>query len=76
MLRHDTCLIASSPPRPTELSPLAQAIAGYWRLSQAWRLRRETMRTLERLSDRTLKDIGIDRSQIESVAREQGSCRR
>ena len=38
-----------------------------WRAFQAWRRRRQAIDALRTLDDRTLKDIGIDRSEIRSV---------
>jgi uncharacterized protein YjiS (DUF1127 family) len=40
-----------------------QAWAAYW----TWRAQHATATILHALDDRTLKDIGIDRSEIESV---------
>ena len=41
-----------------------------WRALRLWHRTRITIRALDGLSDRTLHDIGFDRSEIPSVARE------
>jgi len=43
---------------------------------EAWQKRKATERVLQGLSDRTLRDIGLDRSEIPSVARKAGDNRR
>lgn len=48
---------------------LGTAIARCWYQHRARRQRIATMRTLQALDDRTLHDIGIDRSEISSIAR-------
>jgi uncharacterized protein YjiS (DUF1127 family) len=50
------------------LSALASAIAVRWSRYQQARRHRATARLLDSLSNRTLKDIGIDRSEIGSLA--------
>jgi uncharacterized protein YjiS (DUF1127 family) len=42
---------------------------GTWHRYRAWKRRKSTENALQRLSDRTLRDIGLHRSQILSVAR-------
>lgn len=57
-------------------SRIAAVIAAGWR---EWRLRRRlkaTVYTLHGLDDRTLADIGIDRSEIELVVEMRGCERR
>jgi uncharacterized protein YjiS (DUF1127 family) len=49
---------------------MRRAWAGYW----TRRAERATVAILLALDSRTLKDIGLDRSEIESVA--QGDCQR
>ena len=39
----------------------------------AWRRRRRTAAALQRLDNRTLRDIGVDRSEIHSLAHEQSA---
>jgi uncharacterized protein YjiS (DUF1127 family) len=51
-------------------SVLGNRTKAAWQRYRVWRHRRATARALEGLSDRTLKDIGLDRSEIESVSRE------
>lgn len=41
-----------------------------WNSIASWRRRRETISALSALNDHTLKDIGIDRSEIYAVATE------
>jgi uncharacterized protein YjiS (DUF1127 family) len=51
-------------------------LAGWWGRVRQERRRRATVRALEGLSDATLKDIGIDRSEIHSVAANPADERR
>jgi uncharacterized protein YjiS (DUF1127 family) len=64
----------------TTRSPSLVHLAGHgrmvWQRYQAWIRRRATVRVLERLSDRTLRDIGLTRGQIPSVARDPGAHNR
>ena len=57
-----------SAPRSESLaSRLRRAAASVWRSYWRRRAERATLFVLHSLDDRTLKDIGIDRSEIESV---------
>lgn len=63
----------SMPTRPaSRASVLVASVLGYvshnWIVWQARRRQRATVRILQGLSDRTLKDIGVDRSRIEAIA--------
>jgi uncharacterized protein YjiS (DUF1127 family) len=63
--------IASCPPATPggRIERVKSAVAGVWSSVRfEWQVRR-TMTELDRLDDRMLKDIGLHRSQIESVAR-------
>ena len=40
----------------------------YWKYLRTWRLHRETIKELNRLSDRELNDMGLSRGNIYSVA--------
>lgn len=67
--------------QPCDVAPpaairLSQRLKARW---QAFRLRRRlraTLFTLQALDDRTLSDIGLDRSEIESVVQGEGHERR
>lgn len=63
--------IEHSPPEPAgALAPsIAARIAAGWRGLLYRRKLRTTERTLLALSDRTLKDIGVHRSEIHSLVR-------
>jgi len=69
----------SRPPhshRPASLGArLFAALRSGWDRLERRRKLRATIHTLHGLPDRTLKDIGLDRSQIESVVRERMSRR-
>jgi len=54
--------------RTGKLSRLVMTIDTAWRAMQARRRRRQSLHRLARLSNRTLKDIGLDRSEIGSIA--------
>jgi uncharacterized protein YjiS (DUF1127 family) len=62
------------------LAPLAgrigSLIAKVWRTYWDWRLRRTTVLILQSLDRRTLHDIGIDPSEIESLVCHAGRDRR
>jgi uncharacterized protein YjiS (DUF1127 family) len=47
-----------------------------WAAFLAYRIERETVRMLQSLDNRTLKDIGLHRSEIESLAHNPASERR
>jgi len=53
-------------------SLIARLWRGYW----DWRVKRTTVLLLHSLNRRTLRDIGIDRSEIESVVCDAGRDRR
>ncbi|MDX2157170.1 MAG: DUF1127 domain-containing protein [Hyphomicrobiaceae bacterium] len=58
-------------PSSTDASAVAAVIGRariWWHRYRHWQRRRATIRVLHGLSDRTLNDIGLDRSEIESVA--------
>ena len=52
------------------------AARGAWSRYWARRAARATAGILQRLDDRTLKDIGLDRTEIDSVARDNCERRR
>ena len=43
-----------------------------WRAFRRWRNHRKAVASMQALDERMLKDIGIDRSEIDSVVRELG----
>jgi uncharacterized protein YjiS (DUF1127 family) len=55
---------------------LSSALHGVWNAYWAHKAERTTVLILSSLDDRTLKDIGMDRTEIESVVRNQGGERR
>ncbi len=66
--------IAASAPALTEPTPgRLRHLAGRF---LDWRRRRATIATLHALDGRTLKDIGLLRSEIESAVNTQGADRR
>jgi uncharacterized protein YjiS (DUF1127 family) len=60
------------------LNRLGETARSLWRTYRQYRADRATIRTLQSLGDGTLHDIGIDRSEIESLVRtkERGRIRR
>lgn len=76
---------ANSSPAPAvdaahRLSPRAggvgSLVARAWRAYWDWRVRRTTVLLLHSLDRRTLRDIGIDPSEIQSVVYDAGRDRR
>jgi uncharacterized protein YjiS (DUF1127 family) len=55
---------------------LTRALQGAWSAYWTRKTERATVMILRSLDDRTLKDIGMDRSEIESVAHNAGCDRR
>jgi uncharacterized protein YjiS (DUF1127 family) len=51
----------------TAASPQASVLAGYLRVFREWRKRKAAIAELHGMDDRQLRDIGIGRSEIESV---------
>lgn len=73
---HATAVKASAGHASTAAAHTGFTISGWWQSFQQKRRIRGTEQALRALSDRTLKDIGIDRSEIGSVARATGAGRR
>jgi uncharacterized protein YjiS (DUF1127 family) len=63
-------------PRPTLAGAVGSLLARGWRAYWDWHLRRTTVLILQSLSPRTLHDIGIHASEIESVACDAARDRR
>jgi uncharacterized protein YjiS (DUF1127 family) len=57
-------------PAPGLLHTLARTAQSLWLACLGWHIRRTTRAALGALDARTLRDIGIDRSEIESIARD------
>jgi uncharacterized protein YjiS (DUF1127 family) len=55
---------------------LAQSVKGLWRAYWAHRARRASVLFLSSLDNRTLQDIGLDRSEIESFVNDKTHQRR
>jgi uncharacterized protein YjiS (DUF1127 family) len=62
--------------RQSVIARLAATGRNIWRRHQQAARRRATARALHGLSDQALKDIGLDRSEIESVAHARRDDRR
>jgi uncharacterized protein YjiS (DUF1127 family) len=59
----------------SRFAALQAALKHTWSIYWAWRLERAAIRQLNSLSDRQLKDIGLDRSEITGAVR-NGAHRR
>ena len=60
---------------PTAILHAAGRILGRWRRAYSeWRLQRMAMAQLDHMSDHELKDIGLDRGQIEAGVRGDLEC--
>jgi uncharacterized protein YjiS (DUF1127 family) len=55
---------------------IGSSIAKWWRAYWEWRTTRATVLVLRSLDRRTLHDIGVDPSEIESLAHDAGKDRR
>ena len=61
---------------PTLAGRIARAGRRAWHTYWDWRARRATVEILRALDNRTLHDIGLSRSEIESVVRDAHNGRR
>ena len=53
--------------RSTPATRIAGILSGAWHAVRGWRARKATVEILQSLDGRTLRDIGVDRSEIESI---------
>jgi uncharacterized protein YjiS (DUF1127 family) len=69
--------IYDAPPAPEAIvrqswvGELVVSLGRWWSVFQAWRFERAAINQLSSLSDRQLKDIGLDRSEIMGAVRNQ-----
>ena len=67
-----THVVFSPAARPTKLLLIGRLVAAtrtLWNIFQKERRLSATVRTLHRLNDHSLRDIGVERDNIESMAR-------
>lgn len=62
---------ASGPARETVLVRITEAVRLTWKAIETERRLRATIRELHVLNDRTLRDIGLERADIEARVRER-----
>jgi uncharacterized protein YjiS (DUF1127 family) len=60
-------VLPASVPTRAGTHGLSELLKGWWKAYRAHRSKRATVFALQGLDDRILSDIGIDRSEIESV---------
>jgi uncharacterized protein YjiS (DUF1127 family) len=75
-MRHLALAPATRPARATVLDRLSTFVRTWWHRHREKRRLRATVRILQGLDDRILKDIGLSRSEIEWVAATRGDGRR
>lgn len=63
-------------PEATGSMQVSERAAGLWVRFRTWQARRQTARSLSALDTRTLMDIGISRSEIDSLIYEPNRNRR
>ena len=67
-----TCARANRAPSPITNALQQLGWSPAWRALRRWRKHRNAVASMQALDDRMLKDIGIDRSEIDSVVRGSG----
>lgn len=67
--------LTPAPAGPDYLAAIARFVSAWWRSYIVWRNQQLAIAALQRLDNRLLNDIGIDRSEIGSVVRTGGKER-
>ena len=75
-MQHLTLGPATRPATAAVIDRLLAVVRTWWQNHQEKRRLKETVRILQGLDDRILKDIGLNRSEIESMVATQGADRR
>jgi uncharacterized protein YjiS (DUF1127 family) len=75
-MQHHAFMPATRAVTATVMDLLSAAVRMWWHSHEEKRRRRETVRALQGLDDRLLKDIGLSRSEIESIVATRGGDRR
>ncbi len=66
----DFTMKPQEPARPSLIDWLPRPLIGRWRALRRDRQRRSIARYLDRMNDHTLRDIGLDRTEIRMTARQ------
>ena len=75
-MRHLALAPATRPATAAVIDRLPAVVRRWWHNHQEKRRLRETAHILQGLDDRILRDIGLNRSEIESMVATQGAERR
>lgn len=67
--------LTPTPADPDYLAAIARFVSAWWRSYIVWRNQELAIAALQRLDNRLLNDIGVDRSEIGSVVRTGGKER-